>query len=105
MHILARCLLTSVTITVLSACTLGNFQSEYEAVQLLTEADVTDCELIDTITEKSSDRWASTRTDPKIVNELLTLARREAIKLGGNTIVEKSELILGRQTFTIYNCS
>jgi hypothetical protein len=105
MHVLTRFLVVSVSLVATSACTLGNFEPKSEAVKLLAQADVSQCDFIDTVTPKSRDRWASTRTDPKIANELLTLARRDALGLGGNTVVEQSELIMGRQTFAIYNCS
>ena len=69
-----------------------------------SEVDVADCKLLGTTTEKTNDRWASARNDKKVATEVLTLARNEAARMGGNTLVEKTELVMGRQTFTVYSC-
>ena len=97
--------MVTLALSAISACTLGSFESKSAAVVLLPEADVMQCKFIDTVTHKSSDRWAPSRTDVKITNELLTLARKDAFALGGNTVVKKSAIALGRQTFSVYNCS
>ena len=105
MRMLIRYFTLTVLLVATSACSLGMFQTENQAVKLLNAADVADCKLLGTVTEKSRDRWASARTDKKIATEVLDLARREAAKLGGNTVVEKTALIMGRQTFTVYSCT
>ena len=106
MRLLSRFFTLTAVLVATSACTLGNFnfQPEAETVELRNEADVADCTLLGTTTEKTKDRWAPTRSDKKVAIELLTLARNEAIQMDGNTVVETTELVMGRQTFAIYSC-
>lgn len=105
MRMLTRYFMITVALAVTSGCTLGTFQSETHAVELRNETDVADCKLLGTVTKKSRDRWTPARTDKKIATEVRDLARQEAANLGGNTLVEKTALIMGRQTFTVYSCS
>ncbi|GAC16861.1 DUF4156 domain-containing protein [Aliiglaciecola lipolytica] len=105
MNMLTRYFTLTFLLAVTSACSLGKFQAENQAVKLQNPSDVADCTLLGTVTEKSRDRWASARTDKKIATEVLDLARSEAAKLGGNTLVEKTALIMGSQTFTVYSCT
>lgn len=105
MRMVTRYFMLTFVLAATSACTLGTFQSEAHAVELRNETDLADCKLLGTVTKKSRDRWASARTDKKIATEVLDLARSEAAKLGGNTLVEKTTLIMGRQTFTVYSCT
>ena len=104
MHMITRYFTLTIVLAAISACSLEPFKTEGQSVQLLNETDVADCKMLGTVTEKSRDRWASTRTDEKITLEVLNLARNDALDMGGNTLVEKTELIMGRQTFTVYNC-
>lgn len=105
MRMLTRFFTLTVVLTATSACTLGNFQPDAEAVKLRNGADVADCKLLGTTTEKTRDRWAPSRSDKKVANEVLALARNEAANIGGNTLVEQTALVMGRQTFTIYSCT
>ena len=106
MHMLTRYFTITVLLTAASACsTLEKLQNQGQTVKLSEQADVTDCKLLGTVTEKTRDRWTQARNDIKITTEVRDLARKEAAKLGGNTIVEKTELIMGSQTFTVYNCT
>lgn len=44
------------------------------------------------------------RSDAKMADEMLTLARNEAVRMGGNAIVEGEMLGDGAQRFIIYRC-
>lgn len=106
MRMLTRYFTITVLLTATSACsTLERLQAEGQSVKLSEQADVTDCKLLGTVTEKTRDRWTQARNDIKIATELRDLARQEAANLGGNTLVEKTEIIMGSQTFTVYNCA
>ncbi|MBR9910271.1 MAG: DUF4156 domain-containing protein [Gammaproteobacteria bacterium] len=73
-------------------------------VELLSSADVAECMLLGTATGKAKSRWSASRTDMSAVNEARAMARREAVYIGGNVLVEKSALLNGRQTFSVYSC-
>ena len=44
------------------------------------------------------------RNDDKVHYELLQLARNEAVAIGGDTLVAKTEASEGRQSFWVYDC-
>jgi len=44
------------------------------------------------------------RNATKVAGELETLASNEAVLMGGDTIVAKSDIQDGRQTFAVYQC-
>lgn len=45
------------------------------------------------------------RGDRKVATELLTLAKNQAVKTGGNAVVEGEVIREGEQRFLIYRCS
>ena len=44
------------------------------------------------------------RGERKVANELVTLAKNDAARRGGNSIVATSGIVDGTQTFDIYQC-
>ena len=45
------------------------------------------------------------RSEAKVFNELVMLAKNEAVILGGDTVVPEGELVGGEQVFGIYQCN
>ncbi|MFT7561670.1 MAG: hypothetical protein ACI93R_003599 [Flavobacteriales bacterium] len=44
------------------------------------------------------------RKKGKVADELILLAKNEALKLGGNAIVMNTRAVEGQQSFKVYNC-
>ncbi len=44
------------------------------------------------------------RSQEKMARELATLARNQAVEMGGNAVVAESEVVDGRQSFGVYAC-
>ena len=87
------------------ACTWVKVQPGAENVVLKTEAEVGQCKLLGTATGKTrASVGFVSRSDRKVNTEVLNLARNEAASIGGNTLVTKTDLVDGRQTFSVYSC-
>jgi len=92
-------------LAVLSACTWVKPTPEGEKVAVSDRAGVEHClregELIASLKSRVG---AFERNPGKVAGELETLARNEAVSMGGDTVVAESEISEGRQTFGIYKC-
>jgi hypothetical protein len=98
-------LMLFVAIFTLSACTWVNENTDGRDVNVSTPQRIGSC-------QKSGDISVSVaakigfinRSSKKIQEELLVLARNEAIKLGADTIVAVNKPLKGAQRYTAHNC-
>ena len=90
----------------LSACTWVELTPEAESVRIVEAVHVANCKLAGTTTVTIKADVASFKRDAeKIKTELETLARNEAIRLKGDTLVAATEIQDGEQTFKVYKCN
>ena len=95
----------SLVMLLLSACTWVELTPEAEDVRIVEAVHVANCKMAGTTTVSVKADIASFKRDPeKIKAELETLARNEAIKLKGDTLVAATEIQDGEQTFKVYKC-
>jgi hypothetical protein len=88
-----------------TACTWVETTPGGEKVRVLDADEVTSCKKLGTTTSALKDKIAGVnRSAEKVKKELETLARNTAADLGGDTVVATSEVLEGRQTFTVYRC-
>ncbi|WP_027328233.1 DUF4156 domain-containing protein [Marinimicrobium agarilyticum] len=88
-----------------SACTWVNVSEKAEDVVVGTMGNVRGCEkLSDTNVSVADSLGPIARSEEKVAKELEAMGKNEAVELGGDTIVPKTEPKDGRQTFSIYNC-
>ena len=88
-----------------TACTWVELTPEAEEVRVVEAVHVTNCKMMGTTTVSVKSDVASFKRDPeKIKTELETLAKNEAIKLKGDTLVAATEIQDGEQTFKVYKC-
>jgi len=93
-------------VLLLSACSWVKLTPEGEKVTVAKAAHVVNCKFAGTTTVSVKSDMASVDRDIKTVKtELETLARNEASKLKGDTIVPVSEIKDGEQTFKVYKCN
>ena len=93
-------------VLLLSACSWVKMTPEGEEVTVAKAAHVANCKFAGTTTVSVKSDIASFKRDAeKMKTELETLARNEANKLKGDTIVPVSEIKDGEQTFKIYKCN
>lgn len=91
--------------TALSGCTWVPLEATGSDVQVFPPADVADCERKGKVTVTTAYRVAGiARSEEKVRIELITLARNEGGKMGGNVVSAESEPEEGRQVFGVYSC-
>ncbi len=89
----------------LVSCAWVEPTSEGSAINLLQLSEATQCTRIGTTTSSIKDRigWFN-RSEDKVADELLTLARNAAAEMGGDSLTANSEPTEGNQQFVVYNC-
>ncbi len=92
---------------VTSGCTFVKVSEQGSTVAVANAANVHGCEKMSTVTVNVKDNYVgSMKRDPKkVATELTNLARNEAAKAGGNTIVPISMVKDGSQDFAVYTCN
>lgn len=102
---MSKSLLLFAMLTTFSACTWVQLTSEGAGVRLAPARMVSNCERVGRTTASTlSEIVTVDRGGGKLQSELLTLARNEAGRMGGNTIVAESIIDEGEQEFGVYNC-
>lgn len=93
--------------TLLAACSSNWVQisPEGQRVAAVTAADVASCTRLGVASVNALDRIAFVdRGARRLQQELVTLARNEAARMGGNRITPESTIEDGRQTFGVFRC-
>ena len=89
----------------IQGCTWVKVSQEGKAVRTVKIDQVASCNKLATTTVKTTHKVGFVnRDDYKLRTELNDLARNEAAKLGGNTMVAITQPEQGAQTFAVYNC-
>jgi len=89
----------------LQACTWVKMTSGGEKVRVLSVEEVSSCKKLGITQSFLKDKIAGVnRNKDKVKKELETLARNTAADMGGDTIVPKTEIEDGQQSFTVYKC-
>lgn len=88
-----------------SGCTWVDPIPGASAVTLVTPAHVGNCSSIGTTVSQVKHKVGSIyRSEAKVAEELLTLAKNSAVEVGGNTLVAEGPPVEGSQKFRIYKC-
>jgi|SRR5690554_8016193 len=97
------CLLAAFTL--LAGCSWVELEDEAQQVVLGAPQDITECQQLSHVTASVMKGMGPfSRSQNKISQELSTIARNEAARLGGDTVVPSSSITDGRQHFTVYQC-
>ncbi len=91
----------------LSACTWVKPVEGAGEVALIDLADAADCQRLGTTTSITASKVGIVdRSDMKVAEEQLTLARNQAVNMGGNAIVEDAEADerAGEKRFIVFAC-
>lgn len=88
-----------------AACTIIEPLKGSEAIQLVNDDQTDDCELIARANIQVLDKVLFVnRSEQAMSANLDVLAKNEAVKLGGNTIVATGEITDGQRIYHIYRC-
>ena len=98
-------LFAAITATILTGCTWVQLTAEGKNVSLAVADSISNCERIGRATSKPlGSLVAIERGGGRLQEELLTLARNEAARMGGNSVVPESLIDNGQQIFVVYKC-
>jgi len=98
-------LVTIILIFSISACTWVELTEEGEKARVLSASEVTSCTFVGKTTSSTTAKVIGVkRHDNAINDELVSLARNSAIRLGGDTVVADGPVEDGKQTFKVYRC-
>lgn len=87
-------------------CTWVELEPAAGQVTIAAPEDITRCEKLSHVTAKVMDGVGFIdRSTDKVAEELSTIARNEAARLGGDTIVPASPIEDGRQHFSVFLCN
>lgn len=90
---------------IVTGCTLVELNSEGEKARVLSASEVTGCKYVGKTTSTTTEKVVGVKRHEKaIIEELESLARNAAHRLGGDTVVAESEIVDGRQSFQVYRC-
>lgn len=96
--------LVALVVAVGAGCTWVSLSDEGGTVAVAQAGGA--CERLGRTTTKVADRITFfDRSEEKVADELETLARNEAARMGGDTVVPESEIEDGRRTYGVYRCS
>ena len=88
-----------------SGCTWIDPIAGASAVTLVQPSHVVNCQSIGTtISQVANKIGFVNRSDDKVTEELLTLAKNSAVEMGGDTLVAEGGPSEGTQKFRIYKC-
>ena len=101
-----RALLLATVLVPLTACTWVKKSEEAKSVALVKPSVAQQCEKLGSTTSKVTDNIGPIpRSDSKVQDELIDLAKNEAALIGGDSIVAESAAVDGVQRFAIYRCA
>jgi len=90
---------------VVSGCQWVNPASGADQVSLVKPAHVINCKKLGTTTSTVKAKIGFVeRKEQKVTEELVTLAKNEAAKLGADSIIALDEATNNSQTFAIFSC-
>ncbi|TGD71716.1 DUF4156 domain-containing protein [Mangrovimicrobium sediminis] len=89
----------------LCACTWVEPSVQGSAVTLVEAVHVSHCQALGSVTSTTKDRVGIVnRSEEKVAQELVDLARNKAASLGGDSIVAQGPARDGSQSFRVYRC-
>ncbi len=92
-------------LVLLAGCTWVKTTPDGEKVRVLEPHEVTSCKRIGkTIATGKASVAGIERSQKKVAEELRTLARNSAAKIGGDTVVPAGEIEGDSQVFAVYRC-
>ncbi len=97
--------LVLLTCVCLMACTWVKPEEGAQDIALVKPAHVETCKKLGTASATSKSKVLGiTRGERKVAEELLVLAKNEALSLGGDTLVSETSPEEGQQHFSVYKC-
>ena len=94
-----------ISLAALTACTWVETTESGQKVRLATQDQVAKCKKLGKSTVSVLDKVGFiSRSEEKVAEELLALAKNAAAEMEGDTIVEAGGITNGEQVFDVYRC-
>jgi hypothetical protein len=91
--------------TLVASCAWVTPTTRGQAIAYLQPEQVQSCQKLGRVSVETVHKVALLPRDPKVVqNELITMAKNEAVVLKADTIVAESEIKDGKQSYLGYRC-
>lgn len=101
----SQMLLLSFTAVLVSGCNWVKPIEGSDQVELLMAKEIASCKKLGHTTSHVKNEVAGlTRNQETVSQELITLGKNQAVKMGGDTIVQSQPLRDGKVVFDIYKC-
>ncbi len=101
-----RTLLLTSIITLLSACSFVSLDPQAKDVMVSpTTNELSRCKFLGKTTVSLWAKAENFQSQDDINDQLNTLARNQATKMGGNAVTPDSKINNGQRTYRIYTCS
>ncbi|MDH3280094.1 MAG: DUF4156 domain-containing protein [Gammaproteobacteria bacterium] len=105
MRIMWRSILVLAMAGLGAGCTWVKSTAGADAVRIVPADRIADCVRIGTVSGfTKADVAGVKRKASKVQSEVETLARREAVEMGADTLVAEGQLKEGQQSFVAYRC-
>ena len=102
----ASVLISSVIALTLTSCATVKPTPGSEAVQLITQEMGAQCQRLGSASAQVLDEFAYLpRGEAPMADELLVLAKNEAVKMGGNAVATAGDIVDGTRNFVVYLCN
>lgn len=88
----------------LSACATVSLTEAGEKIRVLDPSEVASCKNLGRTTTSVTAKVIIERPEDSVAEELQTIARNGAARMGGDTIVPLTVIENGTQTFVVYKC-
>ncbi|OPX54424.1 protein of unknown function [Oceanospirillum multiglobuliferum] len=95
----------SLSLVLISACNWVKPVEGSDQVNLVQASNLTGCQKLGHTTSFVKDQVAGlARNQKTVTEELVTLGKNQAVEMGGDSIVQTSELKEGKMEFEIFRC-
>ncbi len=88
----------------LAACAWVSPSQESQYIALIKPAAAGSCQKLGDTRVKTVAKVLLSRSSEKVSNELIILAKKEAVVMGGDSIAAAGAIIDGEQVFGVYDC-
>lgn len=89
---------------VCTACNVVKPTTRSQAVAYIPANEAQGCQKLGTATVETVSKVLLSRNPKTVQNELITLAKNEAVILKGDSVVAETEINNGKQEFGVYRC-
>ena len=91
---------------VLASCSFVSLNPDAKGVTVASDAKALSlCKFIGDTTVSLWSKADTFQSENTVDNQLDTLAKNEAYKMGGNAVTPDSKIVDGQRTYRVYNCA